>query len=82
MSTTKDPVKVAAGKIGARTRWGEQPRVVRLDELTADQRRLVLTLVEAAKPPSVARLLGQARTALTRAERMAGPAASSPTEPV
>jgi len=45
---TKDPVKVRAGQLGARTRWG-LPRVVRLDELTAEQRRLVLALVEAAR---------------------------------
>lgn len=41
-------MKVRAGTIGARTRWGE-PRVVRLDALTPEQRRLVLALVDAAK---------------------------------
>jgi hypothetical protein len=46
---TKDPLKVRAGTIGARTRWGPQPRSVRLDELTTDQRRLVLALIAAAK---------------------------------
>jgi hypothetical protein len=49
VSATKDPVKVRAGQIGARVRWGEQPRVIRLDELTSDQRRLVVALVDAAK---------------------------------
>ena len=37
------------GRMGARRRWGAEPRVVRLDELTPAQRRLVLALVEAAK---------------------------------
>ncbi len=46
---TKDPRKVRAGQIGARSRWGEEPRVVRLDELTAPQRRLVLALIDAAR---------------------------------
>lgn len=44
----KNPVKQRAGQIGARRRWGE-PGVVRLDELTAPQRRLVMALVEAAR---------------------------------
>jgi len=46
---TKNAAKVRAGHIGARTRWGDTPRVVRLDELTAPQRRLVLALVDAAR---------------------------------
>lgn len=43
--------KVEAGRLGARARWGEQPRIVRLDALTPDQRAVVLALVaaEAAK---------------------------------
>lgn len=45
----KDPRKVAAGKAGMRARWGAEPRVVRLDELTPPQRRLVVALVDAAK---------------------------------
>ena len=48
LSVSKDPVKQRAGHIGARRRWGD-PGVVRLDELTAPQRRLVLALVEAAR---------------------------------
>lgn len=48
VSATKDPTKVRAGSIGARARWGD-PGVVRLDELTPPQRRLVLALVDAAK---------------------------------
>jgi hypothetical protein len=47
-STVKDPAKVRAGQIGAETRW-HQPRVVHLDELSGEQRRLVLALVAAAK---------------------------------
>jgi hypothetical protein len=42
-------MKVRAGTIGAHTRWGDTPRVVRLDDLTPPQRRLVLALVEAAR---------------------------------
>lgn len=48
VSDSKDPVKVAAGRRGAQKRWGD-PGVVRLDELTPAQRRLVLALVDAAK---------------------------------
>jgi hypothetical protein len=49
----KSATKVRAGKLGARARWGE-PRVVRLDSLTSEQRRLVLALVDAAKKEAVA----------------------------
>lgn len=45
----KDPLKVAAGQASARARWGLYPRTVRLDDLTSDQRRLVLALVSAAR---------------------------------
>jgi hypothetical protein len=46
---TRKLTKREAGAIGARKRWGDQPRIVRLDSLTSEQRRLVLALVEAAK---------------------------------
>jgi len=46
--TTKNPLKVQAGLLGARKRWGE-PRVVRLDSLTPGQRHLVAALIDAAK---------------------------------
>jgi hypothetical protein len=46
---TKDPRKVKAGKASARVRWGDTPRVVRLDTLSSAQRRLVLALVDAAR---------------------------------
>jgi hypothetical protein len=49
VALTKDPAKVRAGKASALKRWGELPRVVRLDELTMEQCRLVLALVDAAK---------------------------------
>lgn len=51
MSTTdKDPRRVAAGKAGMRARWaGHAPAVVRIDDLSPEQRRLVLALVEAAR---------------------------------
>lgn len=46
----KSPDKVKAGRAGAQVRWaGHTPRVVRLDALTAEQRRLVHALVEAAR---------------------------------
>ena len=49
-SPTKDPVKVRAGAIGARARWdGHDTRVVRLGDLTPEQRRLVLALISAAR---------------------------------
>ena len=44
----KDPKRVAAGKKAAAARWGDK-RIVRLDELTPAQRRLVLALIEAAE---------------------------------
>lgn len=48
VSALKNPTKVRAGTIGARARWGP-PRVVRLDDLSAQQRRLVLALISAAR---------------------------------
>lgn len=46
----KDPAKVSAGRAGALRRWGPTgTRVVRLDELTAPQRRLVLALIDAVR---------------------------------
>ncbi len=50
--TTKNPLKVQAGLLGARKRWGE-PRVVRLDSLTPAQRHLVMALISAAKSEAV-----------------------------
>jgi hypothetical protein len=41
----KDPRKVEGGVKGARLRWGPQ-RVLRLDGLTAEQRRLIVEMVE------------------------------------
>jgi hypothetical protein len=48
VSQPKDPAKVRVGHLGARKRWGE-PRTVRIDDLTPDQRRLVLALIDAAR---------------------------------
>jgi hypothetical protein len=46
----KDPAAVALGKRGAAARWAEhQPRVVRLDSLSLEQRHLVMTLIRAAR---------------------------------
>lgn len=52
VSATKDPTKVRAGTIGARARWGAEPVVVRLDDLTPPQRRLVLAMVAAVREES------------------------------
>ena len=46
--STLNYTKAEAGALGARKRWGP-PRIVRLDDLTTDQRRLVLALVAAAR---------------------------------
>lgn len=48
VSVDKDPKKVRAGLASARSRWGEK-RVIRLDELTPERRRLVIALVEAVR---------------------------------
>jgi hypothetical protein len=48
LAVEKNPAKVAAGRAGAASRWGP-PRVVRIDQLTPEQRRLVVALIEAAK---------------------------------
>lgn len=41
--------KAEAGALGARVRWGPEPRIVRLDDLSAPQRRLIVALVAAAR---------------------------------
>ncbi len=47
---SKDPTKVRAGRIGAEARWGPLgTRTVKIGDLTVEQRRLVLALVDAAK---------------------------------
>ena len=51
ISAPKNPAKVRAGQISAEKRWGPR-RVVRLDSLTPEQRRLVLALIDAAKSPT------------------------------
>lgn len=47
-TATKNPDKVRAGQIGARTRWGP-PRIVRLDDLTPEERGVVLALIAAQR---------------------------------
>lgn len=44
----KNPDKVRAGRIGGRTRW-HLPRVVDISDLSGEQRRLVLAMIEAAR---------------------------------
>jgi hypothetical protein len=41
----KNPAKVRAGRISAAKRWGPR-RVVRLDDLNADERSVVLAIVD------------------------------------
>lgn len=48
LAPPKNSVFVESGRRGARKRWGE-PRVARLDDLTPEQRRLVLALLDAAR---------------------------------
>jgi hypothetical protein len=43
-----DPVRTRAGRVAARARWGPA-RIIRLDGLSADERRLVVAMLEAAK---------------------------------
>ena len=45
----KNPAKVRAGTIGAAARWGPERRQVDIRDLSPEQRRLVLALVEAAR---------------------------------
>lgn len=47
----KNPSRVSRGRLGAAARWGPEPRrvIVRLDELPAPARRLILALAAAAK---------------------------------
>lgn len=47
---TKDPLKVRAGQMGAVKRWGDEPRVLRLDQLPDAKRRIILALVELGEP--------------------------------
>ena len=44
----KNPVFVESGRRGARKRWGP-PRVLRLDELDNDERRLIEALLAAKR---------------------------------
>jgi len=47
---SKDPTKARAGRMGAEARWGPVgTRVVKIGDLSVEQRRLVLALVNAAK---------------------------------
>lgn len=59
----KDPRFVASGARGGRLRWDREaiargetpgPRAIRLHDLTSEQRRLVLALIEAARAANAA----------------------------
>lgn len=54
VDVSKDPVLVEAGKRGAEQRWGP-PRRVHIGDLTPDQRRLVLALIDAQRLANSAR---------------------------
>jgi len=50
VSESKNPRKVAAGQAAARVRWaGHAPGVVRIADLTSEQRRLIVALIDAAR---------------------------------
>jgi hypothetical protein len=53
MSAAQTLTRHEAARKAARARWGD-PRVIRLDGLTADQRRLVLAMVEMARATDAA----------------------------
>ena len=53
MSTGKDPVKSAAGKAGARVRWGEFGIRVRLDRVQPDTRRIIEAALAAERNAAV-----------------------------
>lgn len=44
MVSDKNPVKVRAGQLGARRRWGEVPRHLDLRDVPTEERRLVVAL--------------------------------------
>lgn len=51
----KNPIKQRAGRVGAEVRWANhQRRIVRLDDLTREQRAVVLALVDAARSAKAA----------------------------
>jgi hypothetical protein len=56
-----DPSHVARGQAGMRARWGP-PRIARLDDLTPDQRNLVLALINTMKAAPVTETPGAATT--------------------
>jgi hypothetical protein len=49
LASEKNSSKARAGALGARKRWGSEPSIVRLHDLTDAQRRLVLALIAAAR---------------------------------
>ena len=53
MSTGKDPVKSAAGKAGARVRWGEFGIRVRLDRVQPDTRRIIEAALAAERNAAI-----------------------------
>lgn len=53
VSAVKDPAKVRAGQASAIARWGPEPRIVRIDDLTPPQRRLVLALIDTVRKEAV-----------------------------
>lgn len=64
VSPVKDPAKVRAGQIGMRKRWGE-PRVVRLDDLTDDQRAIVRALVDMVRSPRTEKAVAEGQSPAT-----------------
>jgi hypothetical protein len=58
---SKNPDKVRAGHLGAARRWAGYARtVVRIGDLTSEQRLLVLALIQAARESGSERAVGEA----------------------
>ena len=57
--TDKDPAKVRAGQLGARKRWGD-PRILRLDQLDPDERRLIQAILTAKRNADSGKAEGEA----------------------
>ena len=60
-ATGKDPRRQAAGRLGAQRRWaGHAAAVVRLWDLSPDQRHLVNALIRAAREQGEGKAAGEA----------------------
>jgi hypothetical protein len=59
ISAGKNPVKVRAGRLGAERRWANHvPDSVRIADLSPEQQRLVLALIQAARDEGAGKAAG------------------------